>query len=139
MKILFADEDWEIEVLVKVLRARHPEHEFELADSLEKARRAIWSTKFDILVLDIMLPANDQAVPNSSENAGLLSGLLLLDMIQNDSSCPNQHTKVIFLTGLPTSEHPKIKEAQLRFGEFFIRKPVHPDSLYDALLKASKG
>lgn len=134
MNFFFLDEDWEVEVLKNVLEARHPEHQFELADTLVAGKTLIWSKKFDVLVLDVMIPADDEAVPNSSNKAGLLSGLLLTDLIRKDQSCKNNRTPIVLLTGLIPAEHPKVLEAQTSFGAKFIRKPVHPDDIFRILM-----
>jgi len=137
MKTLFVDEDWEIEVLLNVLRARHPEDEFDLAETLDQARKAIWAVKYDILVLDVMMPSDDVVVPKSSDKAGLLSGLLLKDLIRSDANCPNKDTKIIILTGLLPSEDSKVTEAQQIQGDLFLQKPMHPDAMYEILARES--
>ena|SRR5258707_6580045 len=137
MKALFVDDDLETEVLVKVLRARHPSDSFDLADTLPDARKSIWSEKYDVIVFDIMMPADDMAAPGSSEDAGLISGLLLLDLMRSDPKCPNQKTRPVVLTGLVPAEHTKVASAQKSFGESFMQKPMHPDTVYEILNKPS--
>jgi CheY-like chemotaxis protein len=138
MKVLFVDEDWEVEVLAKVLQARHIKDDFDIADTLAIAREKIWNGKYDVIVMDVMMPADETAVPQSSEKAGLLSGLLLFDMIRADAKCPNYRTPIVILTGLLANEHPRLVEAQKKCGEFFQTKPIHPDTLYDLLCKPSQ-
>lgn len=137
MKALFVDDDLETEVLVKVLRARHPDDSFDLADTLPDARQKIWSEKYDVIVFDIMMPADETAAPGSSEDAGLITGLLLLDLMRGDPKCLNQITRPVLLTGLVPSEHSKVAAAQKAFGESFMQKPMHPDTVYEILNKPS--
>lgn len=138
MKILFIDEDWEIEVLAKVLSARHAEHFFDLADRLQDAKTKLWKEKYDRIVLDIMLPADEVTVPHSSEQAGVVSGLLFYDIIRSDKSCPNKETPIIVLTGLLPGAHPRVRAIQQEIGNCFVQKPVHPDALYAKLLNPAK-
>lgn len=138
MKALFIDDDLETEVLVKVLQARHSDDSFDLADTLPDARQLIWSEKYDVIVFDIMMPADDSVVPGSTQDAGLISGLLLLDLMVSDPKCLNQKTKSVLLTGLVPAEHPKVAAAQNAFGEMFMQKPMHPDTVYETLSKASQ-
>lgn len=136
MNVFILDEDWEVEVLCKALSARHPEDSFTLVDTLEDAVKTLWSKKFDVLVLDIMVPADDKAVPRSTELAGLISGLLLYDQLSKDTSCVNARTPFLFLTGLIANQHPKVKAAKEKYGTRFLHKPVHPETLYKHISEA---
>ena len=138
MKILFIDEEVEIEVLARVIQTRHPNDIILLVDDLMTAREKLWSTKFDVAVVDIMMPSDDKAVPGSSDESGLISGLLLMDMVQADKGCVNKETPFVILTGLSPKEHPKVREAEQKFGKNFIIKPDHPDILYEAISNAAK-
>jgi DNA-binding NtrC family response regulator len=138
MKVLFIDDELEVEALAKVLKNRHPEDNMELVDSLASARKKIWSEKFDVMVVDLMMPADDESVPGSSDEAGLIGGLLLLELVGCDENCINNKTPFIILTGLIQNVHKKVDEAQRKYAGRFIEKPVHPDTLYEAISSATK-
>lgn len=135
LKILFVDEDVEIEVTKNVLASRRPEHEFSIAWSLRIARDLLWSTKFDVVVLDIMLPSDDSVVPGSSSDGSLTSGVKLFELIRA-SSCPNRDTPVVVLTGV-SDEHPEILQLKKTLGPNFLSKPLHPDSLWHSIMRAA--
>jgi CheY-like chemotaxis protein len=136
MNVFILDEDWEVEVLVRVLQSRHPADSFVLADNLRDGRRKLWSEKFDVVVLDVMIPSDEEAVPGSSQKSGLLSGLVLHDLLRTDPACANREAPIIILTGLLPSESPRLVSAKAAMGGKFIQKPVHPDKLYNAILGA---
>lgn len=136
MKALFIDEDLEIERLVNVLQARHPEDNIELADTLADARGKLWSTKYDVLVIDSWMPPDDDAVPKSSDEAGLISGLLLLDVVRSDPDCLNCNAPAFLFTGLVPGEHPRVKGYQEEHAQLFLQKPLHPDAIYSTLARA---
>jgi CheY-like chemotaxis protein len=135
MKVLFVDEDWEIDTLARVLQARYPEDTFEVVDGLFKAKQRIWSEEWDILVLDIMMPVDGDAVPRSIEDAGLLSGVRLAELIAGDSACPNSRTPVVFLTGLSAGESSELADLRARQAQCFLPKPIHPDYLHSQLVR----
>lgn len=137
MRILFIDDELEIEILVKILQTRHPEDKIDLCDSLASARDTIWRSRYDVVVFDIMMGVDDKAVPGSSDQSGLISGLGLHAAMRADQNCPNHDTPAVILTGLLTKEHPKVKEAEASFGSQFLQKPMSVDSLYD-ILKTAK-
>lgn len=138
MRVLFVDEEWDIEITVKALRNRYPEDEFCLADRLRDAKAELWSRVFDVVVLDIMMPSDDSAVPNSSDEGGLVSGLLLYKMVRSDPQCPNVGSCFLLLTGVMPEVHPAIANAQVEFGDRFLRKPIHPERLFSAIQDFSK-
>src|SRR5689334_20780237 len=123
MRFFFLDEDLDVEITIRILRSRYPEHTFDLADNLEDCKTLIYNAKYDVLVLDIMLPANNAIVPRSGDMAGLLTGLLLRDLIKADRDCINQKTPIVLFTGLIVDEDPAIKNAQKQCGKFFLQKP----------------
>jgi CheY-like chemotaxis protein len=139
MKILFVDDELEVESLATVLQNRHPEDQLKLVDNLAAAKKTIWSEKFDVMVLDLMMPADDEAVPNSSHDAGLTAGLLLAELIQQDKNCVNNQTPFIVLTGLVPQIDERVAEARSKYGDRFIEKPVHPDALYEVIQNAKKS
>ena len=138
MKALFIDEDLEVEVLVNALQDRHHQDSIRLADNLGIACQMLWSEKFDVVVVDIMMPADNDAVPGSEDESGLLSGLLLITLVQKSKDCPNQKTRFIILTGLIPDEHEMVEQAQKKYDTRFLVKPVHPDTMYEVMLDAIK-
>ena len=137
MRVLIIDDALEVEVLAHVLKARYPGELFELADSLAAASEKLWSERYDVVSVDIMMRADDDAVLGSSDHAGLIAGLQLIDEMRLDEECPNKGTPIVLLSGLVAGEQPRIRQAQIEYGEFFIPKPVHPDVFYQILLKAA--
>lgn len=133
MNVLVIDEDIQVHILVRVLRNRHPEDKFELAPTLASATNQLWGEKYDVLVVDIMMPGNEAVVEGSSDGGGVISGLQLLEKVSADQNCPNNKTPYVILTGVPVRIHPKIVEASQQCGERFILKPVKPDVLYGKL------
>ena len=83
MRILFIDEEVEVEVLAKSIQARHPSDKVVLIDDLKAAREKLWSEKFDVIVMDIMMPSDDDAVPGSSDESGPITGLLLIEQAKD--------------------------------------------------------
>ena len=139
MKVLMVDDDrYEIQALVDILAVRHPKDEFESTFNLREARNQIWSKKYDAIVLDIIMPPNDEIVPRTSHEAGLISGLRLMDMIRRDRKCPNNRTPITLLTASMSDEHPRLKLARRELGKNFVQKPIHPDLLYDVIMKSVK-
>ena len=139
MKILFVDEDLQVEALVRVLRNRYPNDKFNIVSTLAEARDTIWSTKFDVLVIDIMLLADESVVKRSSEEAGLIAGLLLIDLIKQDERCANRSTPVILLTGVPLELHQKIRDTQTaEYKGRYFQKPILPDTFYANLKRVSQ-
>ena len=68
---------------MEILEARHPDDTFVMVYSLREARKAVFDEKFDVLVVDIMWThADEEAIPRSSEQGGLIAGLLLIDLIE---------------------------------------------------------
>ena len=137
MKILIIDDELEVEVMAKVLKARHPSDQIDLADTLAKARDKLWSEKYNAISVDIMMRADDKAVPGSSKSSGLIAGLQLVDLVKDDEKCVNNETPIVFLTGLEPNEHKRVKQVLLEYGENFLDKPTHPDEFYKALQKTA--
>jgi CheY-like chemotaxis protein len=139
MKILVIDEDLEVEVLVRVLRNQHPTDEFALAESLAQGLELARSRKWDVIVVDLMMPADEKAVPGSSEQAGLIAGIRLIEHIQKEKDNANNTTPLVILTALPEEGHPEVKRAKEKYKERFVQKPVHPVRLYEVLTNASQN
>lgn len=138
MKILFIDDEFEVEVLAKAIQARHPNDKVELVDDLMSAKKKLWSEKFDVVIADIMMPADNEAVPQSADESGLIAGLLLIQLVQSDQICVNKQTPFVILTGLTPSEHEKVSKAEEEYGEYFLIKPEHPDTVYGVISNAAK-
>jgi CheY-like chemotaxis protein len=137
MKTLIIDDELEVEVMAKVLRARHPSDNIDLADTLAKARDKLWSEKYDAISVDIMMRADDEAVPGSSKASGLIAGLQLVDLVKADKNCLNNKTPIVFLTGLEPSEHKRVQQVLSEYGPNFMGKPTHPDEFYETLRKVA--
>lgn len=139
MRTLIIDDSQQGKILARVMQNRHPEDTFRVAQSLARGRMAIWEETFDVMAFDIMLPADDNAVPGSSENAGLVSGIQLLDLVRTAKNCPNAETPVIFLSGVPPEMDSRIQKAKLEHEGRYLQKPIAPDDLYAALQAAATG
>jgi CheY-like chemotaxis protein len=137
MKALFVDDELEVEILVDVLRSRYPDSSFHLADTLAEATRLIAQQKYDVIVLDVMMRADERAVPGSSADSGMISGVHLMNFIRRESNALNAATPVILLTGLLPQQHPQVQEAESTMGPRFVQKPVSVDEIYQ-LLKDAK-
>ena len=133
MKVLVIDEEMQVQRLVQALENRHPKDKFVLVHNLADGREAIWEERYDILVVDIMLPADEVSVPGSSDEGGIVAGLMLIDLIRADKACVNHSTPVVLLTGVAARIHPRVAEAQGQYEERFVQKPVKPDILYERL------
>lgn len=139
MKVLFIDDDIQTEILYEVLKAQYPKDNMSLVYKLYDAHQILWSLKFDVMVLDIMMNGDEKVVPGSTEKGGVLAGLLLLDMVRIDKSCINQKTPVILLTGVPAKRHPKIAAAEIEHKGRYFTKPVRPDVLYETIARMIHG
>jgi len=138
MKVLFVDDDIEVEVLAKVIQARHADDKMDLAYNLANACSKIWSQRYDVIVMDIMMPADESAVEGSSDDSGLISGLLLIEKVKHDTDCKNNITPFVLLSGLMPEEHASVEEAQKSYGASFRTKPEHPDDLYEVIKNAAQ-
>jgi len=138
MKVLIVDEDLQVQVLFKVLNNMYTDDTFKIVYNLHDAKHTIWNEKFDILVIDIMLPSDEDAVPGSSQDGGVISGLQLIDLIKNDKNCINYKTPIVLLTGVPSVLHSRIKEAEETYCGKYFQKPIKPDALYIGLQNAVK-
>src|ERR1043165_10243084 len=94
MKFIFVDDDLETEVLLAILREEHPTHASSHVQTLARARSAIWQSKFDALIIDIMMPPDDDAVSESELHEGMYSGIRLAELIRADSDGPNQNSPI---------------------------------------------
>lgn len=92
--------------------------------------------KFDAIVLDIMMRADEAALPGSSKESGLIGGIRLQESIVTNEKSLNRTTPILFLTGLLTNEHPRIRDAEKKLGPRFLVKPIRVDALYEAIINA---
>lgn len=133
MNALFLDDDLAVEVSAEVLQDRHPEDSIEFVYTLEQAHEKVTSRKYDVLVIDLMMPPNEKVAPGSSGDGGIISGLRFIEEMQKDRKCLNCDTPIIILTGVPTEEHKDLLDAVKKYGDRFITKPVGPEELYESL------
>lgn len=138
MRFLIVDEDLEIERLVLVLQARRPEHSFDLADTLGDAKEMLWHQQYDAIAMDVWMPPDETAVPGSSEDSGLVSGLMLIELMSGDKKCVNRETPLLVFTGLVPQQHPRVNRYQEENSDRFLQKPLHPDDFFDELERTAK-
>ena len=129
MKILFVDDDYEIAMTVRALKARYPDCEIILANSIRKTVEILSTDKFDRIVLDIMFPGGDELVPGSEKFGGLFTGIKLGEMIAAGFFPLNRASIVYYLTALDSSNHEAVADLQKRIDEKLIFKPVHTTEL----------
>ncbi len=87
----------------------------DTAADAERALEKIHQNRYDVAILDLMLPDSD--------------GVLLRQKIL--SSTPGRSMRVIFTTGF--TDQPTVLEYLRRSGNAFVAKPFRPAELIDAV------
>lgn len=135
MKVLFIDEDVDVHRLVEALGNRYEGSSFTLAKSLADATEQISTKTFDVIVVDMWLPPDDEALPKSSDDAGMTAGIKLLDYIENSAESINKNVPTVIFSGLGVNHHDEVRRLWERRKDDVFRKPVRPDLLYRELLR----
>lgn len=105
-KILLVDDEHDILTSVKTLLSKEG-YEINAVNSGKKALQALKKDKFDIILLDILMPE--------------MSGNEVAEKIRNDPKTKNQ--KIVFLSVVTLGEQGKIEMKKLRPFDY-IQKPI---------------
>ena len=111
----------DIDINLKVIKGllKQTEIDIDTADSGEQCLRLMSDNKYDIVLLDHMMPEMD--------------GIEVMNLLLADKKHPNQHTPIIMLTA-NTIIGAKEEYLDNGFADY-LSKPVHPEELEAMIIK----
>jgi DNA-binding response OmpR family regulator len=115
MKHVLITDDEERVVKVLMLLLRHPELQIDQASSGEEALDMLKAKKYDLLILDLMLP-------------GLSGNEVLKELRQNPAY---EHVPIIVLSG--RNEDSTVLDTLKDGAAYYLTKPFEPTDLKDTL------
>ena len=115
MRILLAEDDHHVSVIMQICLQKLGGHDVVVVDDGEKALQAAASAKFDLILLDGMMPKK--------------TGLVVAEELKTRGD----QTPVIFLTA--KSDEPRYKT----FGKGYIAKPFEPTQICQRIEDILKG